>query len=143
MVTEFDKQFEQENEEKSKPPAAASSEPADKKPSKPEPEPESPKPKKKVKKNSPPAELSSREDKKKETKAEGSYEDNDSAKEIINIRKDTEKKMLEFYVTWKPRKNSHKTPQPTWISDNILKIHNPDVLCDFLLQKIKWPKTTE
>jgi hypothetical protein len=37
---------------------------------------------------------------------EGAYEDNDSAKEILNIRKDNETRLLEFYVAWKPRKNS-------------------------------------
>ena len=42
-------------------------------------------------------------------------------------------------MAWKTRKTA-KTPLPTWIPDSLLKIHNPEVLCDFLLKKIKWPK---
>lgn len=72
----------------------------------------------------------------------GNYDENDSAKEILNIRSDGSKKLIEFYVAWKQRKTK-RTPQPTWVTDEILKLHNPEVLCDYLLQKIKWPKFVE
>jgi len=65
-----------------------------------------PEPKKKARIPSPRS--ASPEEKKndKNDKVEGSYDDNDSAKEIINIRKDNDTKVLEFYVAWKTRKNS-------------------------------------
>jgi chromobox protein 1/chromobox protein 3 len=50
-----------------------------------------------------------------------------------------ETKTLDFYVSWKQRKNT-KVPPPSWVADQLIKIHNPEVLCDYLLKKIKWPK---
>lgn len=93
MVVEFDKKYDQET-------AKPVEQPSEKKRR----ESESPKPKKKTKKNSP-----TRSSGDEKRRVEGSYEENDSAREIMNIRKDTERKVLEFYVTWKPRKNQ-KTP---------------------------------
>jgi chromobox protein 1/chromobox protein 3 len=60
----------------------------------------------------------------------------------MNIRKDGDLKTLDFYVSWKARKNN-KIPNPSWVTDHLLKLHNPEVLCDYLLKKIKWPKPAE
>ncbi|CAK65063.1 unnamed protein product (macronuclear) [Paramecium tetraurelia] len=68
---------------------------------------------------------------------EGSYEDGDSADEIIQIRKDNDGQNLLFQVSWK-LKNS-RAPKVSWINQNSLKMHNPEILIDYLLKKIKWP----
>ncbi|CAD8210495.1 unnamed protein product [Paramecium octaurelia] len=68
---------------------------------------------------------------------EGSYEEGDSADEIIQIRKDNDGQNLLFQVSWK-QKNS-RAPKVSWINQNSLKMHNPEILIDYLLKKIKWP----
>jgi chromobox protein 1/chromobox protein 3 len=69
---------------------------------------------------------------------EGCYDEDDSAREVVNIRRDETTKSLWFQVSWKPRKDL-RVPKPAWISDSMLKDHNPEVLCEFLVKKIKWP----
>ena len=66
---------------------------------------------------------------------DGNYEDNDSAREVINVRRTGDR--LDFMVSWKPRKDQ-RSVRPSWVSDTDLQLHNPEVLCDYLLMKIKW-----
>lgn len=48
--------------------------------------------------------------------------------------------MIEFYISWKQR-NKHEIPSPSWIKVEQVKMHNPEVLAEYLLKKIKWPKS--
>ncbi|CAD8112163.1 unnamed protein product [Paramecium sonneborni] len=68
---------------------------------------------------------------------EGNYDDGDSADEILQIRKDNDGQNLLFQVSWKVKNN--RAPKVSWINQNTLKMHNPEILIDYLLKKIKWP----
>ncbi|CAD8207263.1 unnamed protein product [Paramecium octaurelia] len=68
---------------------------------------------------------------------EGTYDDGDSADEILQIRKDNDGQNLLFQVSWKQKNN--RAPKVSWVNQNTLKMHNPEILIDYLLKKIKWP----
>ncbi|CAD8120309.1 unnamed protein product [Paramecium sonneborni] len=68
---------------------------------------------------------------------EGNYDDGDSADEILQIRKDNDGQNLLFQVSWKQKNN--RAPKLSWVNQNTLKMHNPEILIDYLLKKIKWP----
>ncbi|CAD8197922.1 unnamed protein product [Paramecium octaurelia] len=70
---------------------------------------------------------------------EGSYDDGDSADEIISIKKDNDGQNLLFQVSWKQK--NRRAPQVSWINQSSLKMHNPEILIDYLLKKIKWPNS--
>ena len=69
---------------------------------------------------------------------EGNYKKNDSVQNIIGIAQDEDTKEIRFKVAWKPRVNK-RAPKDSWLSKDDLRLHNPEVLCEFLVQKINLP----
>ena len=71
---------------------------------------------------------------------EGSFELDDKAVKIMKISIiNPVEKDLNCLVEWKPREITLKMPKPTWINMKLLRVLDPQVVIDFMMNHVKFP----